>query len=89
VPSLDSERARASIRLITSWAKEVGAQVCAERVETEEQWRELCKLGVELGQGHFFGRPMPPQELLALPRDTAPPRLPPLVAPRLTSRQPR
>ena len=82
VRSLDSDYARASIRLITGWAEAVGAMVCAEGVETEEQWRQMCSFGVHLGQGHFFGRPMPPEELLALPRDTVPPRVAPPVSPR-------
>ena len=82
VAELESDRSRASIRLVTAWAESVDAMVCAEGVETEEQWRQLCDLGVELGQGHFFGRPMPAEELLALPRDTVPRRLASPVAPR-------
>ncbi len=82
VASLDSDRARASIRLIAAWAESAGARVCAEGVETEEQWRQLCDVGIHLGQGHFFGRPMPPEELLSLPRDTVAPRLAPVLAPR-------
>ena len=74
-----SEHQSATISLITEWAELVGARICAERVETEEQWRQLCGLGVHLGQGHFFGRPMPPEELLALPRDTVAPRRKPMA----------
>jgi len=80
--SLDAEHVRAGIRLVTGWAETVGAMVCAEGVETEETWRQVCDLGIQLGQGHFFGRPMPPAELLELPRDTVPPRLAPVLAPR-------
>jgi diguanylate cyclase (GGDEF)-like protein len=82
VPSIDSGYARASIDLITAWAESAGAMICAEGVETEEQWRELCAFGIHFGQGHFFGRPMPPEELLATPRDTVSPRLAPPTAPR-------
>jgi EAL domain-containing protein (putative c-di-GMP-specific phosphodiesterase class I) len=67
--ALDSDYQGATVGLITEWAEMVGAKVCAEKVETEEQWRQLCGFGVHLGQGHFFGRPMPPEELLTMPRD--------------------
>ena len=52
---------RAVISAITSWAEEVGAQVCAEGIETAEQRVELAALGVHLGQGYFFGRPETPK----------------------------
>ena len=68
--SLASDYQGATIGLITEWAEMVGAKICAEGVETEEQWQQLCGFGVHLGQGHFFGRPMPPEELLTMPRDT-------------------
>ena len=71
---LGSENQSATFRLLTSWAGTVGAAICAEGVETEEQWRQLTAFGVQFGQGHFFGRPMPPEELLALPRDAVPAR---------------
>ena len=32
----------------------------AEGVETAEQLRLLCSLGCDMGQGHFWGRPLPP-----------------------------
>jgi len=80
--SLDAEHVRAGIRLVAGWAETVGAKVCAEGVETEETFRQVCGLGIQLGQGHFFGRPMPPEELLELPRDTVLPRLATPVAPR-------
>ncbi len=82
VQSIDSDHARASIDLITAWAESAGAMVCVEGVETEDQWRELLAFDIHFGQGHFFGRPMPPGELLATPRDTVAPRLAPPTAPR-------
>ena len=60
VHNLDHEYHRAAIQTICSWADLVGAQICAEGVETEAQWRELRSLGVHLGQGWFFGRPVAP-----------------------------
>jgi EAL domain-containing protein (putative c-di-GMP-specific phosphodiesterase class I) len=45
---------------VCAWANLVGAQICAEGVETEEQWRELLAMGVHLGQGWFLGAPSAP-----------------------------
>jgi EAL domain-containing protein (putative c-di-GMP-specific phosphodiesterase class I) len=60
VRALDSAYHRASIRSIISWANEVGVTVCAEGIETEDQWLTLQQLGVHTGQGYFFGRPAAP-----------------------------
>ncbi|HTW08546.1 MAG TPA: EAL domain-containing protein [Acidimicrobiales bacterium] len=43
-----------------------GLQTVAEGVETAEQLRLLRSLGCDLGQGHFWGRPLPPEDLLSL-----------------------
>jgi diguanylate cyclase (GGDEF)-like protein/PAS domain S-box-containing protein len=42
-----------------------GLQTVAEGVETAEQLRLLRSLGCDMGQGHFWGRPLPPEILLA------------------------
>jgi EAL domain-containing protein (putative c-di-GMP-specific phosphodiesterase class I) len=68
--TLSSDHQSATISLIVEWAELVGARICAEGVETEEQWQQLRGLGVHLAQGYFFGRPMLPEELLTLPRDS-------------------
>lgn len=57
---LDLEYHRAAIRTICDWANVVGAQICAEGVETEDQWHQLQDIGVHLGQGWFFGAPCAP-----------------------------
>jgi EAL domain-containing protein (putative c-di-GMP-specific phosphodiesterase class I) len=46
-------------------ARAVGAEIVAERVETESEAAALGQLGVQYGQGWLFGRPGP------LPRDAA------------------
>ena len=46
-----------SLRTLVGWARSMGAQVCAEGVETSEQWRLLREVGVDFGQGYYFGRP--------------------------------
>jgi EAL domain-containing protein (putative c-di-GMP-specific phosphodiesterase class I) len=40
-------------------ARTVGAQVVAERIETEAEAALMRELGVEYGQGWLFGKPGP------------------------------
>jgi len=42
-----------------------GLQTVAEGVETAEQLRLLRSLGCDMGQGHFWARPLPPEMLLS------------------------
>ena len=42
-----------------------GLQTVAEGVETADQLRLLRGLGCDMGQGHFWARPMPPETLLS------------------------
>ena len=51
------ERERAFVAGMVEIARAVGAEVVAERVETEEEATILTKLGVQFGQGWLFGRP--------------------------------
>ena len=60
VHNLDLDYHHATIKAVCDWADLVGARICAEGVETEEQWRQLRAIGVHLGQGWFFGRPVAP-----------------------------
>ncbi len=55
--NLDLDYYRATIPTVCAWAHLVGARICAEGVETEEQWRQLQAIGVHLGQGWLFGAP--------------------------------
>jgi diguanylate cyclase len=48
-----------------------GLQTVAEGVETAEQLRLLRSLGCDMGQGHFWGRPLPPESLISLMLDDA------------------
>jgi EAL domain-containing protein (putative c-di-GMP-specific phosphodiesterase class I) len=61
VHALPSDYHRAMVRSVTTWADEVGATVCAEGVETEEQKRQLVELGVHTAQGYLFGAPALPE----------------------------
>ncbi|MDE3225870.1 MAG: EAL domain-containing protein [Nitrospirota bacterium] len=52
-------------RAIVSLAHSLNLHVVAEGVETEEQLRFLRREGCDAGQGFFFGRPVPGEELVA------------------------
>ncbi|MBR0678926.1 EAL domain-containing protein [Roseomonas eburnea] len=53
----ESERDRGFISAMVDLARTVGAQVVAERIETEAQAAVMRDLGVSFGQGYLFGRP--------------------------------
>ncbi|NCT92436.1 EAL domain-containing protein [Cellulomonas sp. APG4] len=55
------------VRALVQFAHGNGTLVVAEGVETEDDARHLAELGVDLGQGWFFGRPGPPSALDHLP----------------------
>lgn len=48
---------RAAIRAVVAFAQETGAMVIAEGIESDANARYLKRLGVDLAQGFFFGRP--------------------------------
>jgi diguanylate cyclase (GGDEF)-like protein len=60
--------ARAIVAAVLQMARPLGTAVVAEGVETEEQRRALAELGCPLGQGYLFGRPGPPEAIVALLR---------------------
>ena len=43
----------------------LGMTTLAEGIETESEWRFLAERGCELGQGYFFSRPVPADEIAA------------------------
>ncbi|HEX5164936.1 MAG TPA: EAL domain-containing protein, partial [Thermomicrobiales bacterium] len=44
----------------------LGLRVVAEGVETTDQLARLHELGCDLGQGYYFSRPLPPDEVFAV-----------------------
>lgn len=65
------------VRTIVDLARNLGMQVVAEGVETEEQVEQLRSLGCGFGQGFYFSRPVPIEEAAAFLRSSR--ELPPLA----------
>ncbi|WP_405121627.1 phosphodiesterase DibA [Pseudomonas petroselini] len=53
----------AIVRVVIALAKSMGMQVHAEGIEQEEQARFLLDQQCDMGQGYWFGKPMPAQEI--------------------------
>src|SRR5256885_16700761 len=58
-----SEADAAIVRTVIDLAHNLGKQVCAEGVETEETWKRLCDMGCDLAQGYWIARPLPALQL--------------------------
>jgi diguanylate cyclase (GGDEF)-like protein/PAS domain S-box-containing protein len=54
----------AIVRTVIDLAHNLGKQVCAEGVETEDAWQKLRDLRCDLAQGFWIARPMPAAELM-------------------------
>ena len=59
---------RAVVRAVVAMAGDLDLSVVAEGIETAEQCDAVLSLGVHLGQGYLFSRPVPADDL-ALPDD--------------------
>jgi EAL domain-containing protein (putative c-di-GMP-specific phosphodiesterase class I) len=56
--SVDSDMARRALAsALIYFAREIGASIVAEGIETEAELRTLGLLGISTGQGYFLGRP--------------------------------
>lgn len=53
------------VRSIIDIAKELDCKVIAEGIETQEEYRTIFGMGIEIGQGYYFSRPLsvPPQSI--------------------------
>jgi diguanylate cyclase len=56
---------RTIVRATIYLAHQLGLQVVAEGVETEEAWRQLRSMGCERAQGFLIAKPLPAREVLA------------------------
>ncbi len=62
VARLEEEGTRRIVAHLVSLAHELSMQVVAEGIETGAQCRQLVEMGVDIGQGYWFGRPMASHE---------------------------
>ncbi len=58
VDHLTTDNDNAIVRTISTLARNLGMEVIAEGIETEEQYRQLRALGCEYGQGYLFSQPV-------------------------------
>ena len=74
----EGQRNVAMLRGITRLARSLGMQPIAEGIESRAQFTQLRDCGCRLGQGWFFGRPLPADEIpdyvsgFSLPADMDP-----------------
>ncbi|MDX6372740.1 MAG: hypothetical protein QOD98_1728, partial [Nocardioidaceae bacterium] len=59
-------RERALTAAIVNLAASLGKGTVAEGIETEGQYAQLLELGVEIGQGYLFARPVSPEAIADL-----------------------
>ena len=60
----------AIVRSTIDLGRNLGLEVVAEGVETEEVWDRLAELGCDIAQGYYLSRPKPPDELTAWMADS-------------------
>jgi diguanylate cyclase (GGDEF)-like protein len=58
VTRLTTDNDNAIVKTISTLARNLGMEVIAEGIETEEQHQQLKMLGCEYGQGYLFSRPV-------------------------------
>jgi diguanylate cyclase (GGDEF)-like protein/PAS domain S-box-containing protein len=69
-----SEDQRALLRSIVGLARSLRLETIAEGIETASQVEELRALGVRLGQGYYFARPLPADQAVSFLARTTPRR---------------
>jgi EAL domain-containing protein (putative c-di-GMP-specific phosphodiesterase class I) len=73
---------RALAAALIAFARETGATIVAEGIETEAELRTLKRLGISAAQGYYLARPSPLADSMSLlkdsavkPKDGTPPRI--------------
>jgi diguanylate cyclase (GGDEF)-like protein len=63
VTNINAKReSSAIVRAVTTLAAALQVPVCVEGIENEESYRTVVRLGCEIGQGWYFGKPMPAEQ---------------------------
>jgi diguanylate cyclase (GGDEF)-like protein len=52
----------AIVRAVTTLAAALNVPVCVEGIENEDSYKTVVRLGCEIGQGWYFGKPMPAEQ---------------------------
>lgn len=60
----DNPESEAIVNAIIALGHSLGLEVCAEGVESEKALRHLQRLGCDLFQGYFVGKPGPPEAIV-------------------------
>jgi EAL domain-containing protein (putative c-di-GMP-specific phosphodiesterase class I) len=67
VANLGAKRESAAIiRAVTTLAAALSVPVCVEGIENETAFKAVVRLGCAIGQGWYFGKPMPAEQTLEL-----------------------
>lgn len=59
-----SEKAKTAIEYTVEMVHKLGMEIVVEGIETEEQYANFKKLGVEYIQGYYFSKPLPRERVL-------------------------
>ena len=65
----ESARDAVIVRSTIDLGRNLGIEVVAEGVETEQVWDALGELGCDAAQGYYYSRPVPADELASWLRD--------------------
>lgn len=64
--SVNDEKSAGIVRSVASMARTLDVPVIVEGIETEEQEKLVCSVGLGIAQGFKYYRPMPPEDFEAL-----------------------
>ena len=58
----EKRESAAIVRAVTTLAAALNVPVCVEGIENEDSYKAVVRLGCEIGQGWYFGKPMPAEQ---------------------------
>jgi len=70
VTNINTKReSSAIVRAVQTMAASLPVPVCVEGIENEDSYKTVVRLGCEIGQGWYFGKPMPAEQARELLKD--------------------